>query len=102
MTQTNAILSSNVPFRVAVWELLGIASDLDLPALSSRLLYGDLSDIIHNPEFDYVAVSDNNGKNFKAFFLAVATMFKITYIEYPADLVALEKLGRPQKRGSTV
>ena len=75
----------------ALWSIiavnLGLPVTLKFPNLeSSSLIYGVLSDSIHNPDLDRVILSNKSDETFKVFFKALAVMLKKSYFEFDEEL----------------
>lgn len=70
--------------RHAVWDLYNIGKQTPYPLLSSNLVYGVLSHIVHDYEFRAVLVSDNAPIDFSNFFRYLADKKKKDFELYSA------------------
>jgi hypothetical protein len=90
----NAILQ-NPKVQSVVWMRFNLSSEL--PVFPTTLLYGALSEIIHNPDVRGLVVSDAATSSYKAFFSDLAGLYKVKYTEYEEEqaTVAPELLDLP-------
>lgn len=90
MTAVNSALE-NDEYRQRAWELLAIPTDIPLPQISGEILYGDVSAILHKPNFRNVYLSDAWSDKSVLFFELIIKALKIDVqvVIYPEDMAAL-------------
>ena len=74
MTYVNeALLNSG--FRAEAWRVLGLPLETPFPSLPGEIIYGDLSNELHNPALDSVYLAEEDtSSNSSRFFLAAAAV----------------------------
>jgi hypothetical protein len=85
MTVVNRVLVIE-ECRCAVWRALGLDLSVPLPVLNTeRLLYGRVSDIVHDPGLQNVFVANSCHKDFKSFIAGICVLFKREMVEFDTD-----------------
>lgn len=91
MTAVNRVLAIE-ECRCAVWKALGLDLSVPLPALDAeRLLYGSVSDIVHDPGLQNVYVANSCHKDFKSFIAVICGLFKSEMVEFDTDKAVIGK-----------
>jgi hypothetical protein len=74
MTTVNRLLKNDV-----IWDLIkrkfGFSNERKFPDFDDKLLYGVLSELIHNPDIENIIVSNLASNNYKDFFLELGVYF---------------------------
>ena len=68
--------------RAAVWEHFGFEQHVEYPVLSGDLLYGTLSNAVHNKVFKQIPVSDMADDSYKKFLGVLGKKYLQTVVEY--------------------
>ena len=68
--------------RAAVWEHFGFEQHVVYPVLSGDLLYGTLSNAVHNKVFKQIPVSDVADDSYKIFLGVLGKKYLQTVVEY--------------------
>lgn len=68
--------------RAAVWEHFNIEQHVEYPVLSGDLLYGTLSNAVHNQVFRQIPVSDLADDNYKRFLCVLGKIYNKKVLEY--------------------
>ena len=68
--------------KAAVWKEFGFDQDVEYPVLPSDLVYGTLSNAIHNMVFKRIPVSDRADDIYKRFVCLLAERYFRTAVEY--------------------
>jgi hypothetical protein len=68
--------------KAAVWEHFHFEQDVEYPMLSRELLYGTLSNAVHNKVFSHMPVSNMADDSYKKFFRVLGKMYAYTIVEY--------------------
>ena len=76
MTNVNEALL-NPDFRAEAWRSLGLPPDTPFPSLPGEIIYGDLSNEVHNPALNSVYLAEEEASSYSSrFFLAAAEVVK--------------------------
>ena len=81
MGTVNQVLKIHVVFQ-AVLADFGLNPLTVLPDFPETLLYGVLSEQLHNPDIAKVIVSDKSSNEYKKFFLVIGNFFKLPFLEF--------------------
>ena len=68
--------------QIAVWEHFHFDQDMVYPVLTGDLLYGTLSNAVHNKVFKQIPVSDMATDSYKKFIVELGKMYEQTVVEY--------------------
>ena len=91
MSAIYRILMENSTIRKEFLMWMNMDPGLELPQKGGTILFGTLSEAIHDPMLRTVVVASDDDVLYKKFFEALARRFKVKMIEYDAELSALEK-----------
>jgi hypothetical protein len=72
----------NPNFQTAVWKHFGFEEHMKYPVLSDDLLYGTLSNAVHNKVFKQILVSDIVDDDYKRFFAVLGERYGQKVLEY--------------------
>lgn len=92
MTAVNRILLNN-KIHDAVWDYFNFEKSCPLPRFSDGLLYGAISDIIHNPGLKNIFVSSAAGQSYACFFNLLANWQSLPLNEFDEGLASMDVEG---------
>lgn len=81
MSMVNRVLREDKVWRAVLTEL-NLNPGTVLPTFSENLLYGVMSDRVHNPDLSNIIVSDRSSKEYKFFFSELSVLIDIPYKEF--------------------
>ncbi len=83
MTAFNEVLCNNHEFRMAVFTHCKISTTTGMPAMSNRVLFGDLSEDVHSG-FAFIHIADDAPRSLKEFYSAIGLLLHMGVSEYSA------------------
>jgi hypothetical protein len=83
MTFFNEVLRTYDDFRIAVFAHFKIPTTTGMPAMSNRVLFGDLSEDVHSG-FAFIHVADDAPRSLKEFYSAIGLLLHMGVSEYSA------------------
>ncbi len=89
MTKVNRVLEMNSTIRTAFFKAENISTDLNFPKLDGKVLYGTISEAIHEPFIRAVVIGGGNEKSYKDFFQALAKKYNAKLVVYDDEKSAL-------------
>jgi len=87
MSHINAALSHS-DVRETVWVTLGLKKNLVLPSFPSEVLYGRLSEMLHQPKFLSILISNKVDSDYKHFFTSVVEKYDLLVEVYSEEEAA--------------
>ena len=99
MTYVNeALLNSD--FRAEAWRALGLPLDTPFPSLPGEIIYGDLSNELHNPALDSVYLAEEDASSYSSrFFLAAAAVVERDVVYFSRVKASFAKGKEREKPG---
>ena len=88
MTTINKFLTNDGVWK-AVVDALQLSTAMTFPDFGETLIYGVVSNAIHNPEFPQVIVSNKADNTLKEFVQVLAVILKKRYTEFDEEMSAL-------------
>ena len=82
----NALRYSEV--KDIVWTTLGFDKSLVLPSFPNDILYGRLSEMLHDPRYRQILLSDKEDPVYKLFFTTVVNKYELSIEEYSEEEAA--------------
>ena len=71
-----------------VWNYLGMPLDCPFPIFDRTLLYGTISEIVHNPDITTILCSDMDPPGMVCFFEALAVQRQFKFVQYKEHLAS--------------
>ena len=75
-----------------LWKHFNFPETIKVPLLPSSLLYGALSDIIHNNLFSKVIISDVSTTDFKEFMTCLSNHYEKSLVEFNEEQSELDEV----------
>ena len=89
MSCANTILQIESVWKAALADFNLADQNIKLPAFPQNLLYGVVSEKIHNPDISKVYVSDLSSDEYKYFYKIFGPMFNFPYDEFQEYLTEI-------------
>ena len=87
MSHVNKVLSHS-DVKVVVWASLGYDESVVLPSFPNDVLYGRLSEMLHQPKYRSIFLSNRTDSEYKAFISAAVAKYDLAIEEYSEEEAA--------------